>query len=157
MKSIKFIKNHYNGIITPYAISYELTELTIENDNLYIYIEREHYLSPSDGYKREVISGKALLEDIFYNINKEEYIEGLEGMKGYIESNYKEEYFKNEVPDSLAYSVIEIDGKEYKLSNRKIKDDEYTTMVDLVDGYCQLISLPSKLLKEVLKNKPFDK
>ena len=157
MKSIKFKKNYYNGDILPYAVCYDATEFLIDNNEIYISVEREHYLSKEDGYTTQLLKGKALLKDVMYSFDKEEFIEMFNSIKDFIELNYKNEFFLNEVPHRLAYSTISIDNKEYKLGNRNLNDTNFNKKLEIVKKYCNILNLPSKLLKEVLNNKPFIK
>ena len=151
MKTIKFENKYYVGAIVDYAICHDAIEFSIEKGKIYVTREQEFYLP--DSHKTKTIKGKALLDDLMFKNN----ICDLQELATDVETHYKAEFFIDEVPHCLQYKTITIDGKDFKYSNLTCKDKDYISATETVDSFCGLVSMPSKLLENVLKQKPFKK
>lgn len=135
-------------------ISYDFTEYILENEKLYICIERKYYLPNGEA---EIIRGKALADDLMYGDNTEKFF-GVYGelysVRNHVEYCYKDEFFVEKIKWEN-YVSITIDDKEYKFRNPKLRDDDYDDLALYTFMYSMLINVPDKLLKQILSSKPF--
>lgn len=154
MEKIRFEQRYYNGCILPYATVYDAIEFEIIKGNVYIIVEREHYFS--SGYNTNLIRGKALMSDVVNDFSDIQFISELENISRDVKQNYKQDFFIDEIPYALSYKIINIDGEEYKFSS-DVDDLTYKYACDDIDKFCNMISLPTKLLGMLLSNKPFEK
>lgn len=157
MISIKFSQTFYNGKITPYALISTSTEFLVTDSSAFITIEQENYLNADKNLKTEKICGTAAMQDIDYHFSQQRFETELNKIIELFENHYKEEFFINSAPHNLSYFTVKINDKNYNLSNLKIDDEHYKKMMETFSRYINYLNVPRKLLKQILKNKPFNK
>ena len=74
MQKFRFENNFYNGNITPYATSYIATEYNIINHQIYVTVECQYYNTETDYPKLETLVGTALLSDLLFDYDYEDFL-----------------------------------------------------------------------------------
>lgn len=156
MEKFKIQKNYYNGVIQPYSLILESIEYNIDDSSIKITITREYYSDEKDNFVPKTIKGTFNIDNYFESSNNDEIQEQIEDFKDTlndwaeeIQDGYTEEYFINSAPHCLNYTIVEIDGEEYRFGNLECKDELYQLPKEIIN-YDPLIRLPNKLLSKVL-------
>ena len=155
MQKFRFENHFYNGHISPYAISYYATEYTVLNHQIYVTIECEFFNAEDGTPKREKLVGTALLSDLIFEYDYEEFLFELYDIANDFEIMYNKDFYIDKVPHCLSPKIFVCNDKTYTLGNIHIKDKNYESLSTTIEQQASIINLPLKLLKSVLSSPPF--